>query len=103
MEELEKELTTNKVVARDAFTEAESLRKNLSESSKKLSAMQAALTTREKAEADRNLSIEVSVRQQLQLEFNKSSEYCEEEKKALTLRCHELSQMLAVADQQLLM
>lgn len=99
---LEKELTTNKVVARDAFTESESLRKALSESTKKLTAMQADLTTRDKAEADRNLSIEVSVRQQLQLEFNKSSESYEEEKKALTFRCQELSQMLVNADRQLL-
>ena len=100
---MEKELTTNKVVARDAFTESESLRKALSESTKKLTAMQADLTTRDKAEADRNLSIEVSVRQQLQLEFNKSSESYEEEKKALTFRCQELSQMLVNADRQLLM
>lgn len=79
------------------------MRRALSELTKKLDAIQTDLTARDKAEADRNLSIEVSVRQQLQLEFNKSSEFYEEEKKALTLRCQELSQMLVIADRQLLM
>lgn len=49
--QLEKELTASKVVARDSFAEAESLRSALSESKKKLGEIQDGLTTRDKGKA----------------------------------------------------
>lgn len=80
---------------REKISEAESLRNELSETEKNLERVRAAAALRDSAEMERCLSAEVSLRQQLQLEYETSSRIIEEEKQALTMRCQELVHSLA--------
>ncbi len=94
------ELEANKCVTRNLTTEIESLRRALSEVKDELAQVRSETAARDSAETERNLSAEVSLRQQLQLEFETSRQLFEEEKQALTLRSQELIHTISVVDSE---
>lgn len=92
------ELTTIKVMLREKITESDSLKSTLEETEKKLSEIEAEAAVRDSAEVERCLSAEVSLRQRLQVEYESTTSLYEQEKQALTRRCHELAESLADID-----
>lgn len=97
---LEKEMEANKFLLRDLNTEVESLKKALTEASKELAELRNEAAIRQSAETERNLSVEISLRQRLEGEFETSKRMFEEEKLALNLRCGELMKTLATVDSE---
>lgn len=96
--ELEKELTAIKMVMREKLSEIESLKALLVEVEQNLAKERASAASRDSAETERFLSVEVSLRQSLQLEYAASTRQIEEETQALRIRCQELIQSLAEVD-----
>lgn len=96
--QLEKELEANKFVIRGLHEERDALQTALTEAKKELAVLSSEAEVRNSTEMDRMLSVEVSLRQELQLEYESSRKLFEEEKQALTLRCSELVNTLARVD-----
>ena len=97
---MEKELEASKCVARNFHGDIEALRSELEQVKGELVQVKSEALARDSAETERNLSAEVSLRQQIQLELETSSRLFEEEKHALTLRCQELMHTLTAIDNE---
>ena len=78
----------------------ESLRVELADVKKELADLQSATAARDSEEVERNLSVQVSLRQKLQIEYDAAIRLFEEEKQALSLRCNELINTLALVDSE---
>lgn len=97
---VELELTANKLLLKESKSEVDQCRALVAELKQKLNDTEALVVAKDSAETERILSCEVSLRQELQGDFDKVRKVLEDEKFALEARCEELSKTLMESDKE---